>query len=266
MSGLIQETKENLSRMRSEECIQVHGTDVYSELEKTYGKYLFVPYDIPKILPYDIEKFKDFYFQHAKFSNKIREDIAEGYLKERDHEMTPYLSIDSQKETSAKAVWSKNYVPEIFTEFPELFEQIFDHMPFLQQGFMWTMWSSAKDIIPHRDLRSMIDMPLRVRIKLYDDNPVETLAVQLAPINKPADKWISIPIPDDTNSFAWNNLRVRHRSSKVEGHSKILFISFANYSGKHLNQYVDLLDRSIARYQNNLLIDTRTTIDDYIIS
>jgi hypothetical protein len=265
MSGKILETKGNLTRMRSEECMQVHGSDVYSELEKAYGKYLFVPYDIPKILPYDIEKFKDFYFKHAKFANKIREDIAEGYL-DKQYEMTPYLSIDSQAETSAKAVWSKNFIPEIFTEFPELFEQIYAHMPFIDPGFMWTMWSSSKDIIPHRDLRSMIDMPLRVRIKLYDDNPEETLAVQLAPVDKPEQDWIKIPIPDETNSFAWNNLRVRHRSSKFEGYQKILMIFFANYGGSRLNQYVDLLDRSIARFHNNLIIDTQTTIDDYILT
>jgi len=45
---------------------------------------------------------------------------------------------------------------------------------------------------------------------------------------------------------------------------KILFISFANYSGIKMNQYVDLLDRSIAKYPKNVIVDTHTHISDYI--
>jgi hypothetical protein len=161
-------------------------------------------------------------------------------------------------------IWAKNHVPEIFTEFPELFEQIHDYFPFLDRGFMWTMWSSAKDIIPHRDLRSMLDMPIRLRIKLYDNNPEESLSLQLAPVDKPIPETYQLNIPHDTNSFAWNNLRTRHLSKYTHRHMKILFISFANYSGIKMNQYVDLLDRSIAKYPNNVIVDTHTHISDYI--
>jgi hypothetical protein len=161
-------------------------------------------------------------------------------------------------------IWAKNHVPEIFDEFPELFEQIHDYFPFLDRGFMWTMWSSSKDIIPHRDMRSMLDMPIRLRIKLYDNNPTESLNLQLAPVDKPVVGPWNIDVTEDTNSFAWNNLRTRHASKFTDGYKKILFISFANYPGTKMNQYVDLLDRSIAKYKERLLIDTHTTAGDYL--
>lgn len=250
--------------MRAEEATRVFGSSEYTELERAYGKYLLIPFDVPKILPNDIEKFVDFYDRNAKFAVKMKEDIAEDLLKEnRPAGRTPYRSIDSCAETNTM-IWAKNYVPEIFIEFPELFEQIHDYFPFLDRGFMWTMWSSAKDIIPHRDMRSMLDMPIRLRIKLYDDNPTESLSLQLAPVDKPIIGPWKIDIPEDTNSFAWNNLRTRHESKKIEGHKKILFIGFANYPGEKMNQFVDLLDRSISKYHNRLLIDKYTTAGDYI--
>lgn len=257
------ETKENLTRMRSGEAITAFGSDVYSELEKMYGKYLYVPYDVPKILPYDINKFVDFYFRNAKFSQKLREDIAEGIPPKYD--TTPYLSVDGD-ETNSNSVWSKNRVPEIFTEFPEIFEQINEYMPWVNgpQSLSWTMWSSAKDILPHRDLKSMLDMPIRVRIKLFDSNPVETLSVQLAPVDKPQGEFIPLSIPSDTNSFAWNNLRTRHRSLFTPSYKKILMIFFANYKGVSMNKYVDMLDRSVHKYKDHLIIDDQTTAKDYI--
>jgi hypothetical protein len=261
---MIIENKENLTRMRAEEATQIFGSPYYTELERAYGKYLLVPFDVPKIVPNDMEKFVYFYDQHAKFALKMKDDIAEDLLKDdRPEGQTPYRSIDSCESTQTM-IWAKNYVPEIFTEFPELFDQIHDYFPFLDRGFMWTMWSSAKDIIPHRDMRSMLDMPIRLRIKLYDNNPTETLGLHLAPVDKPIIGPWTIDVPDDTNSFAWNNLRTRHESKFTYRHKKILLISFANYSGPKMNQYVDLLDRSITKYKERLLIDTYTTVGDYI--
>ena len=244
--------------MRADECIKYFGSPEYTEVERTYGKYLFIPYDIPKIVPYDMEKFVDFYFKNAKYSIKLKEDIASGI-----HDETPYLSIDSSLSTDT-TLWQKNYVPRMYDEFPELFEQIHDYMPFLDDGFMWKMWSSVKNILFHRDVRTMIDMPMRLRIKIFDDNPVESLNLQVAPIDKPVNGEWSIPVPDDTNSFSWNNLRTRHGSKFTTGHRKILFIAYANYTGKKLYQYTDMLDRSIAKYKDHVLVDTKNTVSDYI--
>jgi len=262
--AIINETKENLTNMRAKEAIEVFGSPEYHELEKTYGKYLFIPYDVPKIVPNNLSKFVQFYYKNAKYADKMQGDIAEDLLgKNRPHNATPYMSIDSCADTNTM-IWSKNYVPEVFTMFPELFDQIHDYFPFIERGFMWTMWSSAKDIIAHRDMKSMLDMPIRLRIKLWDNNPQESLSIHTAPIGKQQSRDMPITIPSDTNSFAWNNLRTRHASTYEEPYRKILLISFANYRGRAMQQYTDLLDRSIAKYGEYVIEDHSTTISDYI--
>jgi hypothetical protein len=56
------ENKENLSKIRNKEALSnyMKGNTAYTEFERAYGKYLYLPYDIPKI---------DFY--HLKKSYKI---------------------------------------------------------------------------------------------------------------------------------------------------------------------------------------------------
>ena len=67
--------------MRAEEAVNVFGSPEYTELERAYGKYLLVPFAVPKILPNDMGKFVDFYNRNAKFAVKMKEDIAEDLLK-----------------------------------------------------------------------------------------------------------------------------------------------------------------------------------------
>ena len=208
-------------------------------------------------------KFVDFYYDNAKAAIKIKDDIATSNIK-KEARYSPYLTVTSFDTTPA-SIWTANYVKEIFTEFPELFEQIHDYFPFLPKNFMWQMWSSTKNVVLHRDMKTMLDMPLRLRIKIFDDNPEETLHLRLSPVDKPMQELLKLPVPKDTNSFAWNNLRTRHISFHTSPYKKILLISFANYTGTALNQYVDLLDRSIAKYKDNLLIDDSTTVDDYLL-
>ena len=45
----------------------------------------------------------------------------------------PYKQITSVSEGQNADVWSSNKVPEIYTEFPKLFEQIHDYMPFIDR-------------------------------------------------------------------------------------------------------------------------------------
>lgn len=259
------ETKEHLTNLRAAEAKQVFGKSVYTELEKTYGKYLFVPFDVPKIVPNNLEKFIDFYYANASYAEKIRGDLMEepGPDDKKPANKTPYLTLDGQGETK-NSVWSKNPVPAIFDEFPEIFDQLHTYFPFINRGFMWTMWSSTKNILTHRDMRSMLDMPIRLRVKLFDSNPVETLKLTLAPINKPDVETYTLPVPEDTNCFAWNNLRTRHESTYTPGFRKILLISFSNYKGPAMNRYVDLLEKSISKYKDNVIVDTKTTVEDYI--
>ena len=267
-NGKILESKENLTKMRKFESKFnfMNGNDAYTDLEKTYGKYLFVPFDIPKILPYDLEKFKSWYYSNALHASKQVEDFSSGTLGATDK---TYQTVDS---TSPKwtPVWSLNSQETIYTLFPELFEQIHDHMPWVgENDFRWNMWSSANKVPAHRDHSSCVDAPLAMRIKLFDSNPFETLRLKIDPIKQNDNAYHTIPDLRnlDTNSFGWNNLRTKHSSSFYgNNYRKILFIwRDVLKTEKQVQQFSDMLERSISKFNDSkyLLID-EYSVDDYI--
>lgn len=239
------------------------------ELEKAYGQYLFVPYDIPKILPYDIEKFVEYFYSNSQRIGKRMADLS-GPIQES----SPYVSISSTtKNWDGRSFDVKPY-EDIYNDFPEIFEQIHDLLPWVgDKDFKWTMWSTDNNVPLHRDIGVMVDAPISARIKLFDTNPFETLTMHLDPIDKDDSfkKVWPLPIPDETNSFAWNNLRTKHKSIFVPSkdkkkYRKILFIwRGALNSKQQVNQYIDLLDRSIAKYQKETITDVDNTIEDYLI-
>jgi hypothetical protein len=246
--NVITESKENLTKLRAFESKSnfMDSNPVYTELEKTYGKYLYVPFAIPKILPKDEEYFVKFFFDNAKHAGKQEEDLSSG--KFAPHKRS-YRTIDSRS-PGWTPVWTLNTEPDMYSAFPELFEQIHDYMPWVgDKDFRWNMWSSAKDVPAHRDHTSMVDLPCAMRIKLYDSNPEETLSLLVDPIKEHNNVYKKLPTLEDTNSFTWNNLRTKHKSIKFPKSDKILFIWREKLiTNQQVNQFVDLLDRSIAKY------------------
>jgi hypothetical protein len=258
------ETKENLSIIRDKESKSnfMKGNNAYTEFEKTYGKYLFLPYDVPTIKLNDIEKFTSWFYDNSLNATKVGKDFSYGTLPASDN---TYLSIDS---SVWRTVWSKNPRPEIFTLFPELFEQIHEYMPWVgKQDFLWSLWSSRENIPEHRDITSCVDVPHSMRIKLFDTNPEETLSLRCdPPMMDHSNEYVTIPMPDDTNSFGWNNLRTKHKSVYHGGDfKKILFIWRGQLStDEQVTQLADLFDRSIAKYSSQpgmVWVDTNTETD-----
>ena len=262
VGGVVAETKENLTKLRRHELnLLPEVTGLHTKLEQTYGKYLFVPYNIPSIKIKDLEKFILYFNNNAKHASKTQIDFASATFNATDR---TYRSIDSVTPGWAP-IWSLNALEKTYTEFPEIFEQIHDYMPWVgNKDFPWNMWSSAADIIPHRDNTSLIDAPLSMRVKLFDNNASETLYLLTDPIKQHTNKYIPIPQLAETNSFAWNNLRTKHRSLMSANGMKVLFIWRGKLITNHqVNQYVDLLDRSIAKYKDtqHLWVDNNSTSD-----
>lgn len=249
---VLAETKENLASIREFEGQSnfMKGNTVYSELEKAYGKYLYIPFDIPVIKLNDMEKFKYWFYLHGRNAGKQVEDFSSGTFKATDK---TYVSIDSVS-PGWEPVWSLNSRPDVYTEFPELFEQIHDYMPWVgERDFRWNMWSSANKVPAHRDHTSCVDAPLAMRIKIFDSNPSETLSLLVDPIKEHKNSYRYLPKLTDTNSFTWNNLRTKHKSIFLGGPCrKILFIWRDRLkTDQQVNQFVDLVDRSIAKYGDN---------------
>jgi hypothetical protein len=259
-----EQTKETLTQIRKGQAVNAWGSDEYHELEKAYGKYLFVPLDIPVIQANDHQAFVEFFHANSVNSRRLKEDIA-GAPPNIDiaNYTSTFKSIDSHPTTN-NSIWVKNCVPEIFHKFSELFEQIYEYYPIHPKTLKFSMWSSQMAVQPHRDETSMLDLPINFRIKLFDNNPFETLKLHLSPMDKQEVETYRFKVPADTNSWVWNNLRTKHSSIKVGGREKILMIMYLNGCDLNMNKFVDLLDRSISKYKDSIIIDTHTTSTDYI--
>jgi len=268
------ESKQNLRELRANSAKWAWESDAYTDFEQTYGKYLLLPFAIPIIQPKSMDRFLEFFFTKSKDAVKIKADMLSDEATKRS--WSPYRQITSVSGKHSD-IWSDNQQPEIYTQFPELFEQIHEYMPFIDRpDFKWFMWSANKDVPAHRDYGSQIDAPVGIRIMLYDDNPVQSLSLKVDPIDKPDYKSDYYPIvypKEETNTFAWNNLRQKHASFYTKGHRKILMIVSAKEvsrivstkeNKKRLNQYVDLLDRSISKYKDYAVIDTDNDYRDYL--
>ena len=251
-----------LTQMRAREATRFWKSAEYHELEKTYGKYLFMPLDIPIIQANDQQAFLDFFHENSDYTKRVKEDVAGMPSDDTAKNYRPtFKSIDSHP--TENAIWSRNYVPSLFQNFYEIFEQIYEYYPIDPDTFSFALWSSQMAVEPHRDESSMIDLPINFRIKLFDNNPFETLKLHLSPMDKPEVETYRFKVPADTNSWAWNNLRTKHSSVKLGGREKILMIIYTNYN-LNMNKFIDLLDRSISKYKDNVIIDMHTTSSDYI--
>lgn len=222
----------------------------YLRLEEKYGKYIFVPFDIPPILPNDPGKFHGWFNERAIPTWKRKADIANPDQTEA-YEVPSFMTVDSKGLDRFKSgVWDLNPISDMYDVFPEIQEQILTYLPF-ERLEDYQLWSSLYPVSPHRDATPLLDAPFAFRIKLYDENPTETLSLHKAIPDTPFDacEKRSLACPGLVNAFAWNNLRALHSSTKAPNLMKILMIVAAT---KHntviIPKFEELLDRSIAKF------------------
>lgn len=214
------------------------------ELEKDYGKFCFVPLDIPCIKHND---FANWYFEKAIPITRIFNDKTSDALIGS----SPFLSVDyTEWKVPEKTKWDINVQDDLFLQFPSLREQILDYFPFKELHWI-NIWSSYKSVQPHRDDSYYFDTPLSFRLMIHDENPKPTLFF--------LDQFNQKHYPDwgETNSFVFNNLRLKHGSSYNPAYRKCIFV-FWRYV-LDIKKYRDLLERSISKFQDKLVIDASPT-------
>jgi len=224
-------------------------------LEQKFGSTCFTPLDIPIIQD---KAFFNWYFENAVPSVKQNKDVATGYTGG-----SSFLSIDlfPDRYDSSKSIWSKNIRNDLENLWPNLWEQFYLHLPFEKIEGM-SIWSSTKDIVPHRDQSVFVDIPLEFRI-VMDENPVDNFWVTEVLPNTAIDTKLNTAVVStklDTNSFAWNNLRTQHHTKFYPDHKKLTFI-FHWVNKINWKKYERLLERSLEKYQKNLLVSTRPITD-----
>lgn len=238
------------------------SNDLINRLENKWGHLLFTPLDIPKIEV--SEEFVNFYFSNADYSYKRLDDIASARATpdEINSGRSTFLTIDS-KDTTEKCIWSKNYIPDMFIKFKDVFDQIYEYFPLNSPIKSFSMWSSTSWVPFHRDASNMLNLPIQFRILLH--NPYTTTDTTLrlktdAP-EKENNNYFRVHVPKETNCFAWNNLKAMHGSTFFGG-KKILFIP-AGVLDINWKRYDEMLEKSYMKYKDLLLLDPYQT-SDYI--
>lgn len=222
-----------------------HQTEQWLKLEAKYGKYLYIPLDIPKVQT--TSEFVSWYFDVAKNIDKVYDDVAGG-----KNELPMFLSVDTR--AYERDIWERNVQPNIPERFPELIPAL-DALPFTGRPDFF-LWSSTRRVPAHRDQGPWFDLPCSFRIVLYDENPKQTLELSEDPLANVEPRFYKprrISVPSETNTFAWNNLRTKH-SSRYSGLRKILLI--VSQQTFDLDQYEDLMERSIAKYSEHAQVSS----------
>lgn len=235
----------------------------WKELEEMYGKYCYIPLDIPV---FKDDKLVDWFFENRKPVYKQQPDIA----TKNTSVGTDYVAFESvdifpstEQQKRQRGIWTLNERHDFIEKFNHVYEQIMDTMPFTKIQTM-SMWSSYANIPFHRDQTKFLDLPKAFRIMLYDENPTQTLnLIEVLPDQQDNfSNMFTLPRVAETNTFVWNNLRVKHGSTYKQGYRKILII--IDYYGIDLDKYQLLLDRSISKYKQHCLISTNP-LDKFVM-
>lgn len=224
------------------------------EIERKYGKYLLVPLALPLFEVPDKEHFMYWWRKHAIRPVKQKGDYVASVTN-----YSPFESIDLVQKIGDD--WNLNLQTENFKkEFPYLWQQFYDLLP-CDDLLVINLWSSIQEFPEHRDSAELIDCPNSFRIKLYDENPEETLFVFDNP-TKPyhCEQPTFFPRLPTTNSYMWNNLRVMHGSVYDPRYKKVLAVIIGLIN---LERYNSVLTESINVYEKHCLV-SKYSLENYV--
>lgn len=243
----------HISNARKDQIRQFNDPRVF-EAEKKYGKYLYVPLALPIFELPEKEHFLSWWNSNFTVPNKLKADTIF-----KEYGMSPFEAIDIIHKIGDH--WDVNLKTESFKkEFPKLYQQFFDQLP-CDDILKLTLWSSIKPLPEHRDTGEVVDVPMSFRVKLYDENPDETLFLFDNPLRPySCGEPVALPRAPGTNSFVWNNLRVKHGSIYNPEHKKILAVVFC---AVNVEKYTSLMDASINIYED-YCIQSKNTIENYV--
>jgi hypothetical protein len=247
--------RDHLTHQRRDQIKNVFNSDPrLFEAEKKYGKYLLVPLALPIFEVPDSDHFMYWWKKYA-----IRPVKQHGDYVASGTGYSPFESIDLVQKVGND--WNLNLQTDNFKqEFPYLWQQFYDQLP-CDDLLVINLWSSVQPFTEHRDSAEMIDAPNSFRIKLYDENPEETLFVFDNPITPyRCEEPVFFPRIPTTNSYMWNNLRVKHGSVYVPGYKKVLAVIVGLVNP---DRYESLMKKSIETY-SEYCVQSNYNIENYV--
>jgi hypothetical protein len=232
---------------------QLQWPNRIKEIER-WGKYCYVPLDIPL---FNEQKFINYFFERAKPITKLKPDIASPVSGKSNFDS---VDVEFDNQMPGLGIWGDNFQNDFLDNFQDFYDRVMEYFPFRAIS-KFSFWSSNTEVRYHRDHSRFTDNPSSFRIMLHDENPTQTLGiVETLPdqLLNPDNKFM-IPRLAETNSFAWNNLRIKHGSTFTYKHRKILLI-LDRYE-LDIDRYHDLMRRSVEKYADHLLVSNLDVTD-----
>jgi len=194
------------------------------------------PIIFPRIVPNDWEEWNTIWNKYKKFSPKVKSSGNVGSVL--------WVGFDIYVKDGADATDIFKYKCENIN-CPELFNSLFDNIDKLPIDLQVVrVVQSLIPVAPHNDY-SIDSGTHSIRSILHDTNPRQTWWYQ----TKNNDKHY-LKMPDDTNTWWYDDIKVKHGTDFISGYGKQLII----YRGPPKeNEMKILLDNSMKRYSDYVI-------------
>lgn len=192
-----------------------------------------VPLIFPKIVPDNWDTWNNIWNKNKKFIPKIQQTLNSGQVLWVGFDIYVKDNIDTDDITKYKC---RNL------NCPELFSSFFNNIDeFPMDVYLVRVLQSLAPAAPHFDYATESDRH-SLRSILVDSNTKPTWYYKM-----PDESKVYLQLPEDTNTWYYNDKLVRHGTDYTNGQNKQLIM----YRGKIKEDKLDvLLKKSIEKYQN----------------
>lgn len=231
-------------------------------LIEKYKGIVTLPLDLPKFELDDAITFWQIW--NEEVAPVARQHIDRGALGKDNPSLafTQWDGLALYEDTSliSKAAWNTQVSNRLADSQSNYVSAIKELLPFSRVRSI-RLWSANRTVAPHYDgnlpasLDGVMRFPTEIRIMLHDENPGPTFWLTEASKHQPQtevpqDQRYYVSLPNETNTFAWNNEDYLHGADFDPQYRKILVVVKGWVDLERLEQ---LLDKSIKRYYNHTI-------------
>lgn len=240
------------------------NTDECPRLNEKYKGIAALALDLPK---FELDSPEEFWnIWEAEKERVARQTIDRGALGAKnpslEHSQWDGLAMYEDLQLLKDAAWKTKVSLDLARTQSKYMASIFKNLPFVRIRSI-RMWSSNCVIPAHYDgnMPSVLDgvmrFPTEIRLMLDDKNPKETFWLCSSSKYKPNPKdgipmedRYYVTLPEDTNTFAWNNEDYLHGADYDPQYRKILVVIKGWVDVIRLEE---LIDRSIVKYPDHVI-------------
>jgi hypothetical protein len=221
------------------------------DLERKHGDIPWIPLAIPKILPNNLDHFIRYFNENAKAgvrkTHSYDEPDNDPNNKSSSWNNPYWKTLELYRGPSAEKWFGtntiENYSVDARNIFPELYEQIFDLLPYKELFFV-RFWSNIRPVGLHRDQDWTYNLPLSCRSIISDSNIDPTFYLSKTKGSLEDRQYVKLPA--DTNTFAFNNGAFWHARPETE---------WKGFGSKEENlAYNHIKENTIKQYGHDLYI------------